>query len=165
VVTIMSRSVHKELDGNTDFRPTRQGGVMLMNDNDENRRTVEFCYRRHKTTLNPIVDWTDAEVWQFIRQERIPYCCLYDEGFHRLGCIGCPMATQRGRSIEFARWPKYKAAYLHAFEKMIRERERRGKLDGTWRMGTDPMEIFHWWMQDGVLPGQFVMEELNDDWR
>lgn len=165
VVTIMSRSVHKELDGNTDFRPTRQGGVMLMNDNDENRKLVEFCYRRHKTTLNPIVDWTDAEVWQFIRQERIPYCCLYDEGFHRLGCIGCPMATQRGRSIEFARWPKYLTAYLHAFERMIREREKRGKLDGTWRMGTDPMEIFHWWMQDGVLPGQFVMEEFNDDWR
>lgn len=165
VVTIMSRSVHKELDGNTDFRPTRQGGVMLMNDNDENRKLVEFCYRRHKTTLNPIIDWTDAEVWRFIRQERIPYCCLYDEGFHRLGCIGCPMATRRGRSIEFARWPKYLTAYLHAFERMIREREKRGKLDGTWRMGTDPMEIFHWWMQDGVLPGQFVMEEFDDDWR
>lgn len=165
VVTIMSRSVHKELDGNTDFRPTRQGGVMLMNDNDENRKLVEFCYRRHKTTLNPIIDWTDAEVWRFIRQERIPYCCLYDKGFHRLGCIGCPMATRRGRSIEFARWPKYLTAYLHAFERMIREREKRGKLDGTWRMGTDPMEIFHWWMQDGVLPGQFVMEEFNDDWR
>ena len=165
VVTIMSRSVHKELDGNTDFRPTRQGGVMLMNDNDENRKLVEFCYRRHKTTLNPIIDWTDAEVWRFIRQERIPYCCLYDEGFHRLGCIGCPMATRRGRSIEFARWPKYLTAYLHAFERMIREREKRGKLDGTWRMGTDPMEIFHWWMQDGVMPGQFVMEEFDNEWR
>lgn len=165
VVTIMSRSVHKELDGNTDFRPTRQGGVMLMNDNDENRRTVEFCYRRHKTTLNPIIDWTDAEIWQFIRQEKIPYCCLYEEGFHRLGCIGCPMATRHGRSSEFARWPKYKTAYLHAFEKMIQKRAQRGKIDGTWRMGTDPMEVFHWWMQDGVMPGQFVMEEFDDDWR
>ena len=48
---------------------------------------------------------------------------------------------------------------------MIREREKRGKLDSTWRMGTDPMEIFHWWMQDGVMPGQFVMEEFDDDWR
>ena len=165
VVTIMSRSIHKELDGNTDFHPTRQGGVMLMNDNDENRKLVEFCYRRHKTTLNPIIDWTDAEIWQFIRQEKIPYCCLYDEGFHRLGCIGCPMATRRGRSIEFARWPKYKTAYLHAFEKMIQERAQRGKIDGTWRMGTDPMEVFHWWMQDGVMPGQFVMEEFDDEWR
>lgn len=164
VVTIMSRNVHKELGGNTDFRKTRQGGVMLLNDNDENRKLVEFCYRRHKTTLNPIIDWTDAEVWQFIRQEKIPYCCLYDEGFSRLGCIGCPMARRRGRAIEFARWPKYKAAYLRAFEKMIQEREKRGKIDGTWRIGTDPLEIFHWWMQDGVMPGQFVMEEFDDDW-
>lgn len=164
VVTIMSRNVHKELGGNTDFRKTRQGGVMLLNDNDENRKLVEFCYRRHKTTLNPIIDWTDAEVWQFIRQEKIPYCCLYDEGFSRLGCIGCPMARRRGRAIEFARWPKYKAAYLRAFEKMIQEREKRGKIDGTWRIGIDPHEIFHWWMQDGVMPGQFVMEEFDDDW-
>ena len=165
VVTIMSRSIQKEIVDHTDFKPTRQGGLMLMNDNAENRRLIETCYRRHKTTLNPIIDWTDAEVWRFIRQERVPYCKLYDEGFRRLGCIGCPMATRRGRSIEFARWPKYLAAYLHAFEKMIRERERRGKIDGTWRIGTDPMEIFHWWMQDGVLPGQFVMEGFDEDWR
>lgn len=162
VVTIMSRSVPKELGENPDFRPTRQGGLMLMNDNDENRRQVEFCYRRHKTTLNPIINWTDAEVWRFIRQEKISYCKLYNEGFHRLGCIGCPMATRRGRSAEFARWPKYRDAYLHAFGKMMRERERRGKVDGTWRMGTDPMEIFHWWMQDGVMPGQFVMDGFEE---
>lgn len=162
VVTIMSRSVPKELGENPDFHPTRQGGLMLMNDNDENRRQVEFCYRRHKTTLNPIIDWTDAEVWRFIRQEKISYCKLYNEGFHRLGCIGCPMATRRGRSAEFARWPKYRDAYLHAFGKMMRERERRGKVDGTWRMGTDPMEIFHWWMQDGVMPGQFVMDGFEE---
>jgi phosphoadenosine phosphosulfate reductase len=74
------------------------------------------------------------------------------------------MARRRGRAIEFARWPKYKAAYLRAFEKMIQEREKRGKIDGTWRIGTDPREIFHWWMQDGVMPGQFVMEEFDDDW-
>ena len=162
VVTIMSRSVGRELGENEYFHPTRQGGLMLMTDNDTSRRMVETCYRRHKTTLNPIIDWTDAEVWQFIRSEQIPYCCLYDEGFHRLGCIGCPMASRRGRSAEFARWPKYKTAYLHAFEKMIAERERRGKIDGTWRIGTDPMEIFHWWMEDGVLPGQFVMEEFDE---
>lgn len=162
VITIMSRSAQRELGDDENFRPTRQGGLMLLSDNDASRRMVETCYRRHKTTLNPIIDWTDAEVWTFIRGEHIPYCCLYDEGFHRLGCIGCPMASHRGRSAEFARWPKYKAAYLHAFEKMIAERERRGKIDGTWRIGTDPMEIFHWWMEDGVLPGQLVMDEFDD---
>ena len=162
VVTIMSRSVQKELGQSGDFSSTRQGGLMLMNDNDASRRLIETCYRRHKTTLNPIIDWTDEEVWRFIRGERVPYCRLYDEGFLRLGCIGCPMASRRRRAEEFARWPKYKAAYLYAFGKMVRERERRGKLDGTWRIGTDPKEIFHWWMEDGVLPGQLVMEGFEE---
>ena len=162
VITIMSRSAQREIGADENFLPTRQGGLMLMNDNADSRRLIETCYRRHKTTLNPISDWTDAEVWQFIRGEHIPYCSLYDEGFHRLGCIGCPMASRKGRAAEFARWPKYKNAYLHAFEKMVREREKRGKIDGTWRIGTDPMEIFHWWMQDGVIPGQFVMEEFEE---
>lgn len=158
LVTIMSRNAKREFGDSEDFASTRQGCFMLLNDNSESRRMVESCYARHKTTLNPIIDWTDLEVWQFIRSENISYCCLYDEGFHRLGCIGCPMASRKGRAEEFRRWPKYKAAYLHAFEKMIQERARHGKLDGSWRIGTDPNEIFHWWMQDGVLPGQFAIE-------
>ncbi len=158
LVTIMSRNAKREFGDSEDVASTRQGGLMLLNDNSESRRMVESCYARHKTTLNPIIDWTDRDVWQFIRSENLSYCRLYDEGFHRLGCIGCPLASRKKRAEEFRRWPKYKAAYLHAFEKMVRERARRGKLDGTWRIGTDPNEIFHWWMQDGILPGQFAIE-------
>lgn len=161
IITIMSRSAKREFEGSEDFASTRQGGLMLLNDNIESRRMVESCYTRHKITFNPIIDWTDLEVWQFIRDKNLSYCCLYDEGFHRLGCIGCPMASRKGRAEEFRRWPKYKAAYLLAFEKMIRERERRGKIDSSWRIGTDPNEIFHWWMEDGVLPGQIIMDEFN----
>lgn len=158
VVTVMDRGAKQELGNSEDFLPTRQGGLMLMNDNDSSRRMVESCYKKHKTTLNPIIDWTDAEVWQFIRSEKIPYCSLYDEGFRRLGCIGCPLASRKSRAEEFRRWPKYRDAYLHAFEKMLCERERKGKVDGEWRMGTDPNEVMHWWMEDGVLPGQYMIE-------
>lgn len=55
----------------------------------------------------PILNWQDEDVWEFIRSENIPYCCLYDEGFTRLGCVGCPLASQPKREIDFARWPKY----------------------------------------------------------
>lgn len=44
----------------------------------------------HEAILNPIIDWTDADVWQFIHENGVAYCSLYDEGFTRLGCIGCP---------------------------------------------------------------------------
>ena len=114
-----------------------------------------MCYKRHKTLLNPIIDWEDSDVWDFIRQYKIPYCSLYDEGFHRLGCIGCPLARQNGREREFAKWPKYKKAYLNAFEKMLVERNRKGKKT-EWMTATD---VFNWWMKYDVLPGQYNMFE------
>lgn len=138
---------------------------MLVNDNADSRRVIESCYKRRKTTVNPIVDWTDAEVWQFIRENNIPYCSLYDEGWHRLGCIGCPMARKGGREKGFARWPKYKENYLRAFARMLEERKRKGKLCG--RMGITPIDVFNWWMEYDVLPGQLNLfddlEGMNND--
>lgn len=60
-------------------------------DGDAGRRTVELCYRTNKTIVNRIIDWTDEDVWEFLRAYKIPYCELYNEGFKRLGCIGCPL--------------------------------------------------------------------------
>ena len=95
---------------------------MLRLDNRENARIVEMCYKDHTTLVNPIIDWTTAEVWEFIREYNLPYCSLYDEGFKRLGCIGCPMGSTQQREYEFERWPKYKDLYLKAFDKMIKMR-------------------------------------------
>lgn len=161
MVTVMSKSASKEIDS-PDFTSTVRGGVVLTNDNADSRRVVEACYKRHKTTVNPIIDWADRDVWDFIRAEKIPYCSLYDEGFMRLGCIGCPMATRNGREREFLRWPKYKANYLKAFERMLAERQRRGKLDGSWRIGTSAQDIFNWWMKYDILPGQMDLFEEED---
>lgn len=73
--------------------------------------------------LNPILYWTEEDVWNTIHGESIPYCSLYDETdskgcklFTRLGCIGCPMAG-KGRVKEFERWPKYHQAWQRAFQK------------------------------------------------
>lgn len=125
---------------------------------------VEMCYKRHKTTVNPIIEWEDHDVWDYIKANGIPYCSLYDEGWTRLGCIGCPMARQQGREKEFMRWPKYKQAYLRAFEKMLEERAKRGKLQGNWRMGTTAKDVFNWWMEYDVLPGQYnLFEEYEEE--
>lgn len=68
-----------------------------------------------KVTLNPIIDWEDDDVWEFLDDwAKVPHCELYDEGFKRLGCIGCPMAGTKGMKRDFARWPKYKDLYGRA---------------------------------------------------
>lgn len=78
---------------------TSKNGLILNTDNDESRRMVEMCYRTHKTLVNPIIDWTDEDVWEFIRLCNVPYCELYDCGFKRLGCVACPL----GRLYEHAK--------------------------------------------------------------
>lgn len=59
------------------------------------------------TIVCPIVHWSDEDVWGFLGSRFMSYCCLYDEGFRRLGCIGCPLAGSKQQLREFARWPRY----------------------------------------------------------
>ena len=99
-----------------------KGGLVLNNDNDDARRWMESCYRKRKTVLNPIINWSDDDVWEFIHQYKIPYCNLYDKGHKRLGCIGCPMNP--AAAADLSAYPKYKANYFKAFGTMIAEREQ-----------------------------------------
>ena len=115
--------------------------MVLNNDNGESRKMVEQCYKRMKTVVNPIIDWTDEDVWEFIREYEVRYCELYDKGYKRLGCIGCPMSTHNGEELE--RYPKYKQAYIRAFERMLKEGEERGKNYENWKTGED---VYNWWI-------------------
>lgn len=96
--------------------------VMLMNDNDARRRMNEHCMQKKKMVVNPIIDWKDSDVWEYINSENISTCELYQCGYDRVGCIGCPMAGKK-RYKEFADFPKYKNLYIHAFDRMVKERK------------------------------------------
>lgn len=134
--------------------------MILVNDNAESRRMVEQCYKRHKTTVNPIIDWTNSDVWTFIRAEGIPYCSLYDCGHRRLGCLMCPMASTSTRERDALAYPKYKAAYLRAFDKMLKRRIERGR---PWTHGSTAQDVYNMWMEYDILPGQMdLFEEDNN---
>lgn len=110
----------------------------------QKRNIREKCLKdgMDKLYIHPILDWTLAEVWSFIRRHHLPHCSLYDEGFERIGCILCPNNRLRVRDVE--RWPKFYKAYLRTFEKMLEVRSAKG-LKTTWRNGQDVMD---WWLQD-----------------
>ena len=103
-----------------DYGQTKAQKKILFNDNDEDRRQLEHCIPKHKYIVNPIIDFTDEDVWQFIRDENLPYCKLYDQGCKRLGCIGCPMAGGKVQQEQFARYPKFRDAYIRAFDRRDR---------------------------------------------
>jgi phosphoadenosine phosphosulfate reductase len=123
----------------------------------------ENCRLKAKRVVNPIVDWSDADLWQFLLDSKAPVNSLYGEGWCRVGCVGCPMAGKKGREEEFLRWPKYKQLYINAFENMIKERIRRGKIDGSWRMGTTGKDVFNWWMEYDTIPGQIDIFDLLEE--
>lgn len=131
--------------------------IILNNDNDDKRRIIEHCQLQGKTIINPICDWADDDVKEYIQQYRITLNPLYSCGFSRVGCIGCPMAGKK-RFIEFARYPKFRDMYIRAFDVMVKVRKQNGKTT-QWSNGID---VFHWWMEDNVLPGQLTINGEND---
>lgn len=135
--------------GATKATKEKSTSVMLMNDNDARRRMNEHCMQKKKMVVNPIIDWKDSDVWEFIHSEKIPTCELYQCGYERVGCIGCPMAGKK-RYKEFADFPKYKNLYIHAFDRMVKERKSRG-LPCQWKNGND---AFLRWMDDENIEGQ-----------
>ena len=142
--------------------------IILNNDNDDRRMLFENCRLKAKRTVNPIIEWKDEDVWDFLGEGTqvlngaynitcncIPVNPLYDEGWCRVGCVGCPMAGKHGRELEFARFPKYKNLYLLAFRNLLEERAKKGKYT-IWET---PQDVFNWWMEYDVLPGQVDLFE------
>ena len=126
------------------YNNNRARGIIMNYDDAATRRVVEMCYRTHKTMLNPIIDWTDEDVWEFIHAYNIPYCELYDTGCTRLGCVGCPMGGYAAQRRELKRWPQYRKLYVSAFDDMLEARRRDGKLNHSslWQSGEGVMQ---WW--------------------
>jgi adenylylsulfate reductase, thioredoxin dependent len=128
-----------------DINRNRDKVIKLMNDNDDKRLLFERCTLQAKTIVNPIIDFTDNEIWDFYYNECKFHNPFYGNGLTRCGCIGCPMAGKK-RYTEFRLYPKYKQMYIRAFERMIEDRKAKG-LDTKWQNGTD---VFRWWMGEDV---------------
>lgn len=139
--------------------------IVMMADNSEKRQLFETCALKGKMTVNPIVDWSDEDVWDYMNAEHLPVNPLYCEGQKRVGCVGCPMAGKGGgRQREFVRWPAYEKMYISAFDRMVEARkqcvENGGKIfPDNWETGRD---VFHWWIEDGVLPGQVSFDDIEE---
>jgi phosphoadenosine phosphosulfate reductase len=131
-----SRDVH-EITGET-----RRDHIIFNDDNDMKRKLTEMCLQRRRFVLNPIVDWSDADVWDFLNERGVPINPLYAQGWARVGCIGCPMSG-KGRK-ELDQFPKYKAAYFRAAQRHIEHRREAG-LPEKEIMQT-PERYFEWWL-------------------
>ena len=99
---------------------------LLTTDDASSRRLFEQCQLRGVRVLNPIIDWSDDDVWSYLHSRGIEGNPLYKEGWTRIGCVGCPLAGRRARELAFARYPKLYKAWRDAIAYVIERRKEMG---------------------------------------
>lgn len=140
----------------------KHASVILANDNDESRKEFETCQIKGKRVVNPIIDWTDDDVWEFISLRHIVANPLYAMGYKRVGCVGCPMDAHRSENLDAM--PKYKANWIRWFGHLI----ENAKRDGRPVFMESAEDCYNFWISGKALPkddGQisFDDEEEEDD--
>jgi phosphoadenosine phosphosulfate reductase len=89
--------------------------------------------------FHPIIGWTNSDVWTYIREQNLPYCQLYDEGWKRLGCVLCPMT--RNTKQEIARWPFAEKVWRQICQATFDRRRDSGQ-----RLFTTVEQQWAWWL-------------------
>jgi len=124
--------------------------VLLGNRRDEGSiRKHQKCFEQHRTKdkffVRPILDLDNGEVWEYIRENKLPYCELYNEGFKRLGCILCPFSREIKREMLY--FPKTVEAWRRACNRIVENRLKSGKeYKHKFQTGE---ELFNWWVSRG----------------
>ena len=119
----------QELKAKRARRKSKKDGVNITNADQE--QTLGCISGKESLLISPIIHWTEQDVWEFLNNVmEVPHCSLYDDGWHRIGCIGCPMSSVNQKKIENIRYPHVKRNWIKAIKAI-----RRGGGIGQHRTG------------------------------
>ena len=105
----------QELKAKRARRKSKKDGVNITNADQE--QTLGCISGKESILISPIIHWTEQDVWEFLNKVmEVPHCPLYDEGWHRIGCIGCPMSSAKQKQIENIRYPHVKRNWIKAIK-------------------------------------------------
>jgi len=83
----------------------------------QDMKMVEWDEQNNLVKINPLIDWTETQVWDYINEKNIPYNKLHDQGFPSIGCQPCTRAIKSGEDVRAGRWwwesPQNKECGLH----------------------------------------------------
>lgn len=118
-------------------------------DNTEDVKQTGACYTNNYFYINPLAYWTDDYLWDYIGGERLEINPLYKEGFTRVGCICCSMASVCDRKRELAKYPKYEKRFIKLADDIIQLRKIQGLPNKhNFKNGA---EYFYMWLNNGKL--------------
>lgn len=138
--------------------PKNTKEICGFNKAEELKKIIDLSKLKNgQFVTNPIIDWSDDEVWEFHKVFNIPYNPLYDNGYKRVGCVGCPMGNNKS---ELEKMPEYKKLYIYAFQRFLDRRQDLIDPD-FWYDGNS---IYKWWVENKktVSKKQLMLENIAD---
>ena len=80
-----------------------------------------YNFYNHKIIkVNPLLNWTEKDVWSYIKENDVPYNKLHDKGYPSIGCKSCTRAVKEGEDFRSGRWwwedPEHNECGLHINE-------------------------------------------------
>ncbi|GAO29720.1 phosphoadenylyl-sulfate reductase [Geofilum rubicundum] len=83
----------------------------------QNIDVIEWDENNQLVKINPLAQWTEEQVWEYIHAHKVPYNVLHDKGFPSIGCLPCTRAIEPGEDVRAGRWwwenPDTKECGLH----------------------------------------------------
>lgn len=177
-VEVSNRSFAGDLEQFHDWQAEQIKKMLPSLNNDEfaerERESEVRCINgKDKIIINPIIDWSDRDVWGFLNDVvRVPHCELYDMGWHRIGCICCPMSSYRHKVKELQMFPHVKRNWIRAI-KRIRELSNLHNMivNNYWGDGNEDEkceQVFNWWISgksyDEWYADTFLQMKINFDY-
>lgn len=110
---------------------------------------------KDKILVSPIIYWGERDVWEFLNEVvKVPHCTLYDEGYKRIGCILCPMATYKQKIRDCKRFPHAKRKWIDTIQKLI----DAGFINHNFQ---DAELGFQWWLSGKSFDVFYAQEVLQ----
>ena len=169
-VEINNRKFSGDLDGLEEYRQEQKAkrmkrkakadGVNITNADEE--QTLGCIHGKESLLVSPIIYWTEQDVWDFLNDVvRVPHCSLYDEGWRRIGCIGCPMSSHKQKMLENEHYPHVKRGWIKAIKAIRREGICKRKKLAEHQQGLDASQKRRRIVQD---TGGYIKHPNPEHW-
>lgn len=121
----------------------------------EHKENMITCVNgKDKIIISPIIYWSESDVLNFLNNNNISHCSLYDEGYTRIGCILCPMANKRIKLRDIKRFPHAKKRWIQTIQKLI----EGGYINKQFE---DAETGFKWWISGDSFDKFYADEVLQ----
>jgi len=107
---------------------------------------------KSKRFINIIIEWSDIDVWTYIKYLDLPFPSLYSESYQRIGCVLCCMESPKQRKRDAEMFPIHKKAYVNAIQRAL-------NIKPSKHFGTNAETYFEWWISGKSVKKYFGLKE------